>query len=177
MMDRLRPAFFAAPGVLAAAVLLFGALKRIDPEPPQGVPAWGADSFTVVAWLGLAGLFVATALARRQPPALAAVALAAQLLLVSAGATLVLAVAAECQNYWDAFHFASLAWTFALAAVLALLVVRRAAALGSELAQQLKAPAVASLLVALLCWAWTWSSALQGLVSEIARTLYLATHG
>jgi hypothetical protein len=163
------------------AALLFGAFNRVDPEPPKGIPLWSAGSFASLAWLGLFALVMALLLARRhterEADALAFVGLAGQCLLFSAGTTIALAVGSECQNYWDAYHFSALAWTLALSAAVSLFAVRRAAALGSELALSLKAPAIASVVLSLLGWMWTWSSTLQGLVSDLARALFLATHG
>jgi len=175
------PGTLCLPTCAATAALLFGAFNRVDPEPPKGMPLWSAGSFASLAWLGLFGLVIALLLARRyaqrEADALAFVGLTGQCLLFSAGTTIALAVGAECQNYWDAYHFSALAWTLALSAIVSLFAVRKSAALGSELALSLKAPAIASVALSLVGWMWTWSSTLQGLVSDLARALFLATHG
>ncbi len=175
------PVLFVLPGLCIGLTLAFGALHRVDPEPPAGVPLWSGDSFATLSWLGLVvlvfGVLVAQRYAANSADALAFSGLGAQALLLSAGMTIALAVAAECQNYWDAYHFSSLAWTFALASLISLLVVRRASSLGSEIALVLRMPATAFVLVSLFGWTWTWSSSLQAFLSDVARTLFLATHG
>lgn len=175
------PILLSLPSCASAAALLFGAFNRVDPEPPKGVPLWPAANFVSLAWLGLFALLIALLLARRysdnESDALAFVGLGGQCLLFSAGATIALAVAAECQNYWDAYHFSALAWTLALSSFVSLFAVRKAAALGSELALSLKVPAIASVVLSLFGWTWTWSSALQAVVSDLAGALFLATHG
>ena len=180
-MIQVKPPLFSLPGVSVAAALVFGAFNRVDPEPAAGVPLWSGDSFASLSWFGVVVLLFAGGLAWRNaekvPDALAFVGLGAQFLLFSAGITIALAVAAECQNYWDAYHFSSLAWTFALSALISLIVVLKAGTLGSDLALSLKLPAIASVALSFLGWSWTWSSSLQGVASEVARALYLATHG
>ncbi len=175
------PSLFSLPGLSVAAVLLYGAFNRVDPEPAKGVPLWSGDSFASLSWFGVVVLVLAVLLAWRYseqaPDALAFAGFGAQLLLFSAGITIALAVAAECQNYWDAYHFSSLAWTFALSALVSLVAVWKASIQGSEFALSLKLPALASVVLSLLGWTWTWSDSLHALASEVARFLFLATHG
>jgi hypothetical protein len=175
------PSLFTLPGLAVAAALVYGAFNRVDPEPAAGVPLWTGDSFASLSWFGVVALVLAVLLAWRRaeqvPDALAFAGFGAQLLLFSAGITIALAVSAECQNYWDAYHFSSLAWTFALSALVSLIAVRKAAALGSEFALSLRLPAIASFVLTLVGWTWTWSSTLHALASDVARALFLATHG
>jgi hypothetical protein len=172
---------FAGPASLFAGLLLWGGLSRVNPAPGEGEAFWSGAAFASLGWMGLLSLFVCLSLAwsvaADRAEALAYVGLSGQLLLVSAAATIALAVASECQNYWDAYHFSALAWTFGLASIGSLLAVLRAVRLGSGLGLSLRAPAVASVGLFLLGWAWTWSFSLQSLVSELARALFLATHG
>jgi len=175
------PTLFSLPGFSVAAVLLYGAFNRVDPEPAKGVPLWSGDSFASISWFGVVVLILAVLLAWRRaeqtPDALAFAGFGAQFLLFSAGITIALAVAAECQNYWDAYHFSSLAWTFALSSVISLTAVWKASTLGSEFALSLKLPALASVALSILGWTWTWSTSLHALASDVARFLFLATHG
>jgi hypothetical protein len=172
---------FAAPASLFAGVLLFGALTRVAPEPAVGTVLWSGDVFATLGWLGVLTLVVscilAWTLAEDRAGALAGVGVSGQLLLLSAALTIGLAVNAECQNYWDAYHFSSLAWTVALSSFASLAAVQRSQRLGSELGLYLRPVALASVGLSLLGWVWTESTALQGLGSEVARFLFLATHG
>jgi len=171
----------AVPPAVLAAVLFFGALGRINPAASQGQQSWSGDVFATLAWLSLAVVCLCVVLAWRssdeQGEPLAAVGLSSQVVLFSVAGTLVLAVGSECQNYWDAYHFSALAWTFALSSVASLVAVFQSAARGSALGAMLKLPSIAGLLLSLLGWTWTWSTTLHSLASEIARSLFLLTHG
>ena len=175
------PSLLSLPGLACACVLAYGAFNRVEPEPSAGVPLWTGDSFASLAWLGVIALVVVLLVASRyveaRADALAFVGLGAQALLASAVLTISLAVAAECQNYWDAYHFSALAWCVALSAAISLGSVMKAASLGSELALSLRVPALAAVLLSALGWMWTWSTTLQALISDIGRFLFLATHG
>jgi len=176
-----RPIAFAGPAALFAGLLLLGGLARVNPVPGAGEALWSGAAFASLGWMGVLCLVVciclAWSIAADRAEALAYVGLSGQLLLLSAAATIALAVASECQNYWDAYHFSALAWTFGLASIASLVAVLRAVHLGSELGVSLRVPAVASVCLSLFGWAWTWSSSLQSWVSEVARALFLATHG
>ena len=172
---------FALPAAVVASGLLFGALTRVAPGPVAGVARWSGSVFATLGWVGVLMLamscILAWTLAEDLAGALAAVAASSQLLLLSAALTIGLAVNAECQNYWDAYHFSSLAWTVALASFASLAASHRSQRLGSDLGLYLRPLALGSVALSLLGWTWTWSTALQGLGSEIARFLFLATHG
>ncbi len=175
------PFVLALPPAALSVVLLVGAATRIDPAAPVDQHSWSGDVFATLAWLALAVLCLCVGLAWRkrdeQGESLCAVGVSSQALLFAVAATLALAVGSECQNYWDAYHFSALAWTFALSSVVSLSAVLRAGACGSEPAVMLKLPAIAGVLLSLLGWVWTWSTTLQSLASEIARWLFLLTHG
>ncbi len=163
-----------------AATIVYGATSKLSRGQKTTPGAWGGDSFATLAWIGLILLVVATVRAVRQGYrsnwGLLGVGVGGQILFGAGVAAVSLAWAAERQNYWDAYHFAVLAWNAILGSAAALVCVVLAARRGSKIAQLLIGPATFCVLAILLVWTWTWSGTVQELEASITRSLYLATH-
>lgn len=152
---------------LVAPVLMSGEPKKVDAD----VVGW-------VPWLAFVFLVGGVVAARRAEGAASGVwpGLAAGICgiacLVAAG----MAVGAERQNYWDAWHFASLFWAGALSSVLALVALRRArehseaAGFGLPLAAML-------VLAYIVLVSWMTFPFVQDIEGAIVRWTYLLTHG
>jgi hypothetical protein len=164
-----------------AAWMLWGAVNHMPEGDNPAAHTWTGPGFANVGWLGVASLVGIAFLAWRRPQQrlalLEGLAIAGPVLAGAAGATIGFAFEAERHNNWDAYPFASLLWTMEIGSISALLAAFWAARRGSPLASAILGPAAAVALVALLVWAWTWSPQVHALEVEIARRLWLATHG
>lgn len=85
--------------------------------------------------------------------------------------------AAERQNYWDAVHFAVLAWAAAGGGVTAFAAAVAAARAGSRLGAWLLAPGAAATAALGVLWASTAVPALRELQARLLAALWAATHG
>jgi cytochrome bd-type quinol oxidase subunit 2 len=152
---------------LVAPVLMSGEPKKVD-----------ADLVAWIPWLSFVFLVGGAVAARRAESTASAVwpGLAAGVTgiacLVAAG----MAVGAERQNYWDAWHFASLFWAGALSSVLSL-VSLQAARKDSE-AAGFGFPLAAMLVLAyVVLVSWMTFPFVQDIEGAIVRWTYLLTHG
>ena len=99
-------------------------------------------------------------------------------LALATGFTIIgIAWAGERQNYWDAYHFSSLAWHSVIGGLVAFFAARSASLRGSEWGALLKGPSVVCLLLLGLVWLWTWCQPVQELQADIARYFFLRLHG
>lgn len=144
-------------------------------EPKKSDP----DQVVTAAVAALVVTLVGVALGWRRPaeekavvlPGLAGV-VAGVTALVSIG----LAVGAERQNYWDAFHFAALFWCGALCGVagVASFVKSRTS---SAVASNLLAPAGAVVAAYVVLWSWMTFPFVQDIEGAVLRWTWLLTHG
>lgn len=162
-------------GLLAALLLvvLLGAagpvLMSVD---PKGVAPTLVALLPWAAFVALLG----TSRVARQPLEQALVGLGGGALGAAALSILSLAVAAERQNYWDAWHFSSTFWAGALASLFgATLLVR--ARRDSRLASSLVVVACALVFVFFAIWAWMTFSFVQDIEGAVARWAWHLTHG
>ena len=181
-MKRTLGLFLAASAACLSGALFLGASSKVGVEHKEAL--WAADSF---AQLGQAG-FVATLIwvglslaDLRQGPASGPTRLVDVLaylgLSLMSGFTLLRAVAAGRQNYWDAIHFSTLVWTGMAAALAAAVVTGVAARRGDRPIQVLGwLPAVLTS-IWVLVWMATWFGPLGDLIAWLAGSWYLATHG
>ena len=163
------------PMLCAVAAVLIGAL---GPWMMAGEPK--RTDATLVAWLAcgaLVAVFAGFLAGRRDEtsgstwPGLAGVLLAGGCL-----ATLGMAVGAERQNYWDAWHFASILWAGAGSAAVGLVAVWTSRSKTNAAAFAL--PFAALLMGAyLLLWSWMTFAFVQDIEGAIVRWTYLITHG
>ena len=171
------PALALVP-IAMSGWLVWGALNHIKKDAADA-PGWAPSDFSSLAWvilLCLLGLFV-VGLKRKLPGTLTMVGLAGIVAFGAGIASFALGWANERQNYWDAYHFASLFWLAtgsALTSVVALTIGGRRGSHGSKALQGL---AGVCLLICVVAWLWTWNPWLQALEGWIARTFFLATHG
>lgn len=161
---------------LVAALLLVVLLGAAGPVlmsvDPKGV---APTLVALLPWAALASLLGASRLGA-SPLERALVGLGGGALGAAALSVLSLAVAAERQNYWDAWHFSSTFWAGALASLLgATLVVR--ARRESRLASTLVVVSGALVLVFFAIWAWMTFSFVQDIEGAVARWAWHLTHG
>jgi hypothetical protein len=162
-----------APALAAVGVLVALAAPALMGSDPKGADA---SLVALVPWGAVAAVLVGVVAARSRPEVGLAPGLAS---LVSGAASLVaigMAVGAERQNYWDAWHFASLFWAGAAGSVLGVVALARARRQSTAAAVGLP---VSLLLVAvyLILWSWMTFSFVQDIEGAVARWAYLLTHG
>ncbi len=163
--------------VFAVLTALFAAIPPwlMATEPKKSDP----DQVVTAAVAALVTTLVGVGLGWRRPaedkavvlPGLAAVA-ASITALVSIG----LAVGAERQNYWDAFHFAALFWCGALCGIAGLTSFIKTRAT-SPIASNLLPPAAAVVVAYLVLWSWMTFSFVQDIEGAVLRWSWLLTHG
>lgn len=173
---------------LVAGALMYGALgtysgdKRIisyDKLVDLESGAWSGADFGSLAWVGLL-VAIAVLLAgvrRERSGTLVMVGITGQLLFAAAVATFSIAWASGRQNYWDAYHFSTLAWTAFGSAAVAAVAATFASRRGSAVGPALQATSSVCVLLSFVVWLYSWNPWLQGLEGWIVRTLWLATHG
>jgi len=163
-----------------SAVLAYGAESSI----PTGMSGdgWTAATYASLSWISAGVVLAGVYLVRRREGdasgALAAlVAVSGLALAAAAFFTLSVAVERERQNYWDAYHFAALAWTYFLASGASLWASLTSARRGSTLGGLLIGPSTLACLLGLSWWLWTWLPWMQNFQGWIARMGFLLTHG
>jgi hypothetical protein len=158
--------------------LVWGALNHIKKDKADAV-GWDPSDFSSLAWLILLSVLVLfVAGTKRKLPGTLTLVGAAGIVAFAAGiATFALGWANERQNYWDAYHFASLFWLAAGSALTSVVALAIGGRRGSPGCRVLQGPAAVCVAVCLVAWLWTWNPWLQGLEGWIARALFLATHG
>ncbi|HCP45762.1 MAG TPA: hypothetical protein DIU15_06960 [Deltaproteobacteria bacterium] len=162
-----------------AALLAHGAENSI----PTGMAGdgWSAARYASLSWSAVGVVLACAYLARRRETdsagVLALVAASGLFVAVAALYTLGIAVERERQNYWDAYHFTALIWTYFLASCASLWSSLTSAKGGSTLGSLLIGPATLSVALAVLWWLWTWLPWMQNLQGWFARLGFLLTHG
>lgn len=163
--------------VFAVLTALFASVPPwlMATEPKKSDP----DEVVTAAFAALVVTLIGVALGWRRPaedkavvlPGLAGAA-ASVTALVSIG----LAVGAERQNYWDAFHFAALFWCGALCGVAAVASFVKSRGT-SGIASNLLSPAAAVVAAYVVLWSWMTFSFVQDIEGAVLRWTWLLTHG
>ena len=179
-----RAAFFGfvllAIGVCCSAVLLWAGEAGLVGTKGSKAPKWPGATFASLAWSGslaYVGALIVQLRARGSGSLLSLTALGGFLALATGFTIIGIAWAGERQNYWDAYHFSSLAWHSVFGGLVAFFAARSASLRGSEWGSLLKGPSVVCLLLLVLVWLWTWCLPVQELQADIARYFFLRLHG
>ena len=161
-------------GLLALAALSAAGWFMFD--DPKGV---APDLVANLGWGALLGMVAGTVLAMRRsddPVSAAGPGVTGALCGVAALVAISFAVAAERQNYWDAYHFAALFWAGALSTVTGLVGLWRSRH-ESGLASFVLAPAAVVALAYVVLWSWMTFWTVQEVEGAIVRWTWRLTHG
>ena len=180
-MKRIVGLSFAAVAATVAVVLFWAASSKVG--VPKKEALWAADRFLQLGAVGLTAVVLSVGFSVLElrsgvsPKVTRLFDVVAFLgLSAASGFTLLQAVAAERQNYWDAIHFSTLVWA-GLASALAAVVL---SAWGGEKDGTARAAGwLPGALLAgwVLVWMVTWFGPLSDFIAWTASSWYLMTHG